>query len=82
MVSFTARYRLVYATRRLAVVAGLEAAIADAAALVFAWRHQGRCQSSVVPQQGSPRTARPAGSASCAPRRRPPDVDRAADHDL
>src|SRR5690242_7046512 len=35
-VSFTAQYRLVYATRRLAVVAGLEAAIPDAAALVFA----------------------------------------------
>ena len=36
VVSFTAQYRLVYATRRLAVVAGLEAAIPDAAALVFA----------------------------------------------
>src|SRR5690242_18719407 len=35
-VSFTAQYRLVYATRQLAVVAGLEAAIPDAAALVFA----------------------------------------------
>jgi hypothetical protein len=35
-VSFTAQYRLIYATRRLAVVAGLEAAIPDAAALVFA----------------------------------------------
>jgi hypothetical protein len=35
-VSFTAQYRLVYAARRLAVVAGLEAAIPDAAALVFA----------------------------------------------
>ena len=35
-VSFTAQYRLVYADRRLAVVAGLEAAIPDAAALVFA----------------------------------------------
>jgi hypothetical protein len=35
-VSFTAQYRLVYATRHLAVVAGLEAAIPDAAALVFA----------------------------------------------
>ena len=34
--SFTAQYRLVDATRRLAVVAGLEAAIPDAAALVFA----------------------------------------------
>ncbi|MFI5068954.1 MAG: hypothetical protein ACHP9Z_33930 [Streptosporangiales bacterium] len=34
--SFTAQYRLIYATRRLAVVAGLEAAIPDAAALVFA----------------------------------------------
>ena len=36
VVSFTAQYRLVYTTRRLAVVAGLEAAIPDAAALVFA----------------------------------------------
>jgi len=36
VVSFTAQYRLVQATRRLAVVAGLEAAIPDAAALVFA----------------------------------------------
>ena len=35
-VSFTAQYRLVYAARRLALVAGLEAAIPDAAALVFA----------------------------------------------
>jgi hypothetical protein len=35
-VSFTAQYRLIQATRRLAVVAGLEAAIPDAAALVFA----------------------------------------------
>ncbi|WP_300609129.1 hypothetical protein [Trebonia sp.] len=34
--SFTAQYRLVYSARRLAVVAGLEAAIPDAAALVFA----------------------------------------------
>ena len=35
-VSFSAQYRLVYAARHLAVVAGLEAAIPDAAALVFA----------------------------------------------
>jgi hypothetical protein len=35
-VSFTAQYRMVYADRRLAVVAALEAAIPDAAALVFA----------------------------------------------
>jgi hypothetical protein len=35
-VSFTAQYRMVYADRRLAVVAGLEAAIPDAAALAFA----------------------------------------------
>ena len=35
-VSFSAQYRLVYAARRLAVVAALEAAIPDAAALVFA----------------------------------------------
>ena len=35
-VSFTAQYRLVYSARRLALVAGLEAAIPDAAALVFA----------------------------------------------
>jgi hypothetical protein len=35
-VSFTAQYRLVYAARHLALVAGLEAAIPDAAALVFA----------------------------------------------
>ena len=35
-VSFSAQYRLVYAARRLALVAGLEAAIPDAAALVFA----------------------------------------------
>jgi hypothetical protein len=36
VVSFTAQFRMVEATRRLAVVAGLEAAIPDAAALVFA----------------------------------------------
>ena len=35
-VSFTAQYRLVYAARRLPLIAGLEAAIPDAAALVFA----------------------------------------------
>jgi hypothetical protein len=35
-VSFTAQYRMVDATRHLPVVAGLEAAIPDAAALVFA----------------------------------------------
>jgi hypothetical protein len=35
-VSFTAQYRLVYAARHLALIAGLEAAIPDAAALVFA----------------------------------------------
>ena len=35
-VSFTAQYRLVYAARHLATAAGLEAAIPDAAALVFA----------------------------------------------
>ena len=35
-VSFTAQYQMVYATRHLAVAAGLEAAIPDAAALVFA----------------------------------------------
>ncbi len=35
-VSFTAQYRMVYADRHLAAVAGLEAAIPDAAALVFA----------------------------------------------
>jgi hypothetical protein len=36
VVSFAAQYRMIYAARRLAVVAGLEAAIPDAAALVFA----------------------------------------------
>ncbi len=35
-VSFTAQYRMVYATRHLTIVAALEAAIPDAAALVFA----------------------------------------------
>jgi hypothetical protein len=35
-VSFTAQYEMVYAARRLAVIAGLEAVIPDAAALVFA----------------------------------------------
>jgi hypothetical protein len=35
-VSFTAQYRLVFAARHLALVAALEAAIPDAAALVFA----------------------------------------------
>ena len=35
-VSFAAQYRMVYAVRRLALVAGLEAAIPDTAALVFA----------------------------------------------
>jgi len=35
-VSFTAQYRMIYAARRLPVIAGLEAAIPDAAALVFA----------------------------------------------
>ena len=36
VVSFTAQYRMVYATRHLTVAAGLEAAIPDAATLVFA----------------------------------------------
>jgi hypothetical protein len=36
VVSFTAQYHLVYAARHLALAAGLEAAIPDAAALVFA----------------------------------------------
>jgi len=36
VVSFTAQYRMIYTARRLAVIAGLEAAIPDAAALVFA----------------------------------------------
>lgn len=35
-VSFTAQYRMINAARRLPVIAGLEAAIPDAAALVFA----------------------------------------------
>jgi len=35
-VSFSAQYQMVYAARRLALVAGLEAGIPDAAALVFA----------------------------------------------
>ena len=35
-VSFTAQYRMVYTARRLPVVAGLEAVIPDAAALIFA----------------------------------------------
>ncbi len=35
-VSFTAQYRMVFAARRLAVIAGLEAAIPDASALIFA----------------------------------------------
>ena len=35
-VSFSAQYRMVYADRRQAAVAGLEAAIPDAAALIFA----------------------------------------------
>jgi hypothetical protein len=35
-VSFTAQYRMVYADRHLAIVAALEAAIPDAAAMVFA----------------------------------------------
>lgn len=36
VVSFTAQYRMIFSARRLALVAGLEAAIPDAAALVFA----------------------------------------------
>ena len=36
VVSFTAQYRMIFAARRLALVAGLEAAIPDAGALVFA----------------------------------------------
>jgi hypothetical protein len=35
-VSFAAQYRMIYAARRVAVVASLEAAIPDAAALIFA----------------------------------------------
>lgn len=35
-VSFAAQYRMVYAARRVAAVAGLEASIPDAAALIFA----------------------------------------------
>ena len=36
VVSFTAQYQMIFAARRLVLVAGLEAAIPDAAALVFA----------------------------------------------
>jgi hypothetical protein len=36
VVSFTAQYRMIFAARRLVLVAGLEAAIPDASALVFA----------------------------------------------
>jgi hypothetical protein len=36
VVSFTAQYRMIFSARRLALVAGLEAAIPDVAALVFA----------------------------------------------
>jgi hypothetical protein len=36
VVSFTAQYEMIFAARRLALVAGLEAAIPDASALVFA----------------------------------------------
>jgi hypothetical protein len=36
VVSFTAQYRMIFTARRLTLVAGLEAAIPDAAALVFA----------------------------------------------
>jgi hypothetical protein len=36
VVSFTAQYQMIFAARRLALVAALEAAIPDAAALVFA----------------------------------------------
>jgi hypothetical protein len=36
VVSFTAQYRMIFAARRLALVASLEAAIPDAAAVVFA----------------------------------------------
>jgi hypothetical protein len=36
LVSFTAQYQMIFAARRLVLVAGLEAAIPDAAALVFA----------------------------------------------
>ncbi len=36
VVSFTAQFQMIFAARRLALVAGLEAAIPDAAALVFA----------------------------------------------
>jgi len=36
VVSFTAQYQMIFAARRLALVAGLEAAIPDAAAVVFA----------------------------------------------
>jgi hypothetical protein len=36
VVSFTGQYRMIFVARRLALVAGLEAAIPDAAALVFA----------------------------------------------
>jgi hypothetical protein len=36
LVSFTAQYQMIFAARRLELIAGLEAAIPDAAALVFA----------------------------------------------
>ena len=36
VVSFTAQYRMIFAARRLALIAALEAAIPDAAALIFA----------------------------------------------
>jgi len=48
-VSFTAQYRLVYAARRLALVAGLEAAIPDAAAL---GRHPGAVGAKTTVRSG------------------------------
>jgi hypothetical protein len=43
MVSFSAQYQMVYAARGLPVIAALEAAIPDAAAVVFACLGVGRC---------------------------------------
>ena len=63
-VSFTAQYRMVEATRHLPAVAALEAAIPDAAALVFA------CLGIALAAARPPRAARPGAEPGLGRRQR------------
>ena len=69
-VSFTAQYRMVYAARQLPVIARLEAAIPDAAALVFA------CLGIALALHGKPRAPRPGAERGLGRRQRVHERDR------